>query len=104
MAAIDRKTVRVGDAIHVVHAGSNYDGPMCHVVGGIVMITGDDGSIVYRTEQGRVDTVHSWSATGLYGNEGDAWLAAAESLERMAAAFVAKASECREKAVAEVAA
>ena len=103
MAAIDRKTVQIGDAIHVVHAGSNYDGPYYHVWGGEVIATGG-GSIVYRTADGRVDTVQSWSATGLYGSEGDAWLGAAESLERMAAAFVAKAAECREKASVEVAA
>jgi hypothetical protein len=103
MTALDRKTIQAGDMIHVAYAGSNYEGPYYHVWGGEVLATGG-GSVVYRTADGSVDTLQSWSALGVYGTEGEALEAAAEALERMAAKFLAKAAECRAKAVAEVAA
>lgn len=103
MTALDRKTIQVGDTIHAAYAGSNYEGPYHHVWGGEVVATGG-GSVVYRTADGRVDTLQSWSAVGVYSTEAEALEAAAEALERIAAQFTTAAAECRAKAVAEVAA
>ena len=99
---LDRKEIREGDEVWVSHAGYYSSEPYAHVYGGVVVAVGADGGFIYRTAEGRVDTVAAWNHCGVNATEAEAWLAAASELDRLAAKFGDKAAECRGKAAVEV--
>ena len=98
MIEIDRKRLREGDQVWTAHASVGAGGPAAWVNGGTVLATGEDGSVVYRDQSGRVDTLAWWSTATVHPTEADAWLSAATRLATIAAQVAEKAVECRQKA------
>lgn len=96
--AIDRKTVRNGDTIYVAFAGCNYTGPFAWVRGGTVVAAGGDGSLVYQTEAGHVDSVPAWTASTVHATEAEAWSSAADQLAAIADQVVTEVADCRKRA------
>lgn len=98
-AMIDRKAIREGDEVWVSHAGYYSGEPYAHVYGGVVVAVGADGGFIYRTAEGRVDTVAAWNHCGVNATEAEAWLAAGRELDRVGGRFCEIAAECRAKGV-----
>jgi len=94
---VDRKQVKAGEAVWVAHAGCHAGEPYCYVYGGKVLAVGNDGGFVYQTASGRVDNCQPWSVVVVSTTEAEAWRAAAEQLDKIAAGLTAKADECRAK-------
>jgi hypothetical protein len=99
---LDKKTIREGDQVWVSSAGCHAGDPFAHVYGGTVVAVGADGGIVYRTESGRVDSCPSWMGYTFTATEAESWHAAADDLQQLAHAILAKVDECRAKARGEV--
>lgn len=94
---LDRKSLRDGDRVCVAHAGCDHSGPYAHVYAGVVVAAGGDGSFVYRTDAGRVDTVQPWSVCSITATEAEAWEIAATRLAKLAESLTRLAAECRAK-------
>ena len=101
---IDLVSISVTDTIWTEFSGWTHDGPFAHIKGGEVVAIGEDGSIAFRDQQGRIETFHDWGIHSVHPTEAQAWDAAARRLARIAAEVNAKAAECRAKAEVEVAA
>jgi hypothetical protein len=100
---IDRKAIREGDEVWVAHVGYYSGDPYAHVYGGVVVAAGDDGGFIYRTAEGRVDSVPAWNVVCcIAATEAECWMATASRLATIAAEVADKAAECRAKAVVEV--
>lgn len=99
---LDRKTIKEGDQVWVAHAGCHAGDPYASVYGGVVVAAGSDGTFCYRTAEGRVDTCQWWSLVTATATEAEAWQAAADQLQKIAHALLAKVDECRTKAHQEV--
>jgi hypothetical protein len=95
---LNAKDISVTDVVWATFAGCDYGGPFARVKGGEVVATGEGGSIVIRTAEGQIETFHNWGIYTLHTTEADAWAAAADRLQRISDAVVAKVIECRTKA------
>jgi len=103
-AMIDLIGIKETDTIWTEFSGWSHGGPFAHIKGGEVVAIGEDGSIAYRDQHGRIETVHDWGIHSFHSTEAQAWDAAARRLARIAAEVQAKAAECRAKSEVEVAA
>jgi hypothetical protein len=102
--ALNRKEIRVTDAVFVAYAGCDHSGPYARVSGGEVVATGEDGSFAYRRiDSGNIDSVPAYWVCTVHATEADAYRAAADRLQQLAHEVLAKVDECRAKAMSGVA-
>jgi hypothetical protein len=98
--ALNRKEIRVTDAVFVAYAGCDHSGPYARVTGGEVVATGEDGSFAYRrADSGNIDSVPAYWVCTVHATEAEAWDANAQRLASIESQVAAKVRECQAKAM-----